>query len=139
MSNPAPGALATVRAVVNSRDIDEGTDELAHPAARPRALPRRARSARRRGLHARDRRGPAPRDRAARGAARAPARASRRAAGPGRRPQRAPCGAPLTLRFTGPDSTGLEPAAGGVDGALGRLLAIIDAATRDGTWQRLKA
>jgi predicted RNA-binding Zn ribbon-like protein len=44
----------------------------------------------------------------------------------------------LTLRFTGPDQTLLEPAAGGVDGALGRLLAIIDAAVQDGSWQRLK-
>jgi predicted RNA-binding Zn ribbon-like protein len=44
----------------------------------------------------------------------------------------------LTLRFTGADETALEPAAGGVDGALGRLLAIVKAALDDGTWQRLK-
>ena len=44
----------------------------------------------------------------------------------------------LTVRFTGPDRTGLEPAAGGVDGALGRLLRIVGAAIDDGTWQRMK-
>jgi predicted RNA-binding Zn ribbon-like protein len=44
----------------------------------------------------------------------------------------------LTVRFTGLDTTGLEPEAGGVDGALGRLLAIVAAAIDDGTWRRLK-
>jgi predicted RNA-binding Zn ribbon-like protein len=33
----------------------------------------------------------------------------------------------------------LQPAAGGVDGELGRLLAIATAAAADGTWSRLKA
>jgi len=33
----------------------------------------------------------------------------------------------------------LEPLAGGVAGALGRILAIVCAATVDGTWARLKA
>jgi len=33
----------------------------------------------------------------------------------------------------------LEPVAGGVDGALGRILAAVCAATQDGTWTRLKA
>ncbi|MEY2513924.1 MAG: hypothetical protein QOJ89_1282 [bacterium] len=44
----------------------------------------------------------------------------------------------LTLRFTGDERTALEPAAGGVDGALGRLLAIVKDAIDDGTWSRLK-
>ena len=42
------------------------------------------------------------------------------------------------MRFTGRDEIALAPAAGGVDGALGRLLAIIARAIEDGTWQRLK-
>jgi predicted RNA-binding Zn ribbon-like protein len=46
--------------------------------------------------------------------------------------------AQLTLRFTGDERTALEPAASGVDGALGRLLAIVKAAIDDGSWQRLK-
>ena len=35
-------------------------------------------------------------------------------------------------------STRLEPAAGGVDGALGRLLVIVARAMQEGTWPRLK-
>ncbi len=51
----------------------------------------------------------------------------------------AACRARLRLRFRlGVDST-LEPEASGVDGALGRLLAIVHLSTEDGTWQRLKA
>jgi predicted RNA-binding Zn ribbon-like protein len=38
-----------------------------------------------------------------------------------------------------PFSARLEPAAGGVDGALGRIVAVIHAAIADGTWERLKA
>lgn len=44
----------------------------------------------------------------------------------------------LTVRFTDLDVTALEPESGGVDGALGRLLAIVTAAIEDGTWRRLK-
>jgi predicted RNA-binding Zn ribbon-like protein len=43
------------------------------------------------------------------------------------------------LRFEPDGGTTLEPAATGVDGALGRLLAIVHAAMADGTWRRLKA
>jgi predicted RNA-binding Zn ribbon-like protein len=35
--------------------------------------------------------------------------------------------------------TRLEPSAGGVDGALGRIVAAIHAGVADGTWERLKA
>jgi predicted RNA-binding Zn ribbon-like protein len=45
----------------------------------------------------------------------------------------------LELRFDEPGSAALQPAADGVDGALGRLLAIVDRAIADGTWTRLKA
>jgi hydroxyethylthiazole kinase-like sugar kinase family protein len=45
----------------------------------------------------------------------------------------------LTVRFTGPDATAIEPQADGVDGALGRLLAIVARGIDAGTWQRLKA
>jgi predicted RNA-binding Zn ribbon-like protein len=37
------------------------------------------------------------------------------------------------------DGSRVEPAASGVDGALGRLLAIVHESMRDGTWERLKA
>jgi predicted RNA-binding Zn ribbon-like protein len=38
-----------------------------------------------------------------------------------------------------PPNTRFEPTAGGVDGALGRIVAAIHAATAEGTWERLKA
>jgi predicted RNA-binding Zn ribbon-like protein len=46
--------------------------------------------------------------------------------------------AALTPRF-GPDGVRLEPRAGGVTGALGRLLGIMAEAMAEGTWTRLKA
>jgi predicted RNA-binding Zn ribbon-like protein len=45
----------------------------------------------------------------------------------------------LRLRFDKTGSGTLEPEAGGVDGALGRLLAIVHRSAADGTWSRLKA
>jgi predicted RNA-binding Zn ribbon-like protein len=142
MSNPAPGSLETVRAFVNTLDIDpdDGGERLTGPAELakwladagladegPKALGatgadlRRAielREALRAHLLAHhDQPLPA-------GAAQTLDAAARRAR--------------LTVRFTGADATALEPEAGGVDGALGRLLAIVASAIDDGTWQRLK-
>lgn len=45
----------------------------------------------------------------------------------------------LGLRFDSGGEARLEPAARGVDAALGRLLAIAASAMADGTWTRLKA
>jgi predicted RNA-binding Zn ribbon-like protein len=45
----------------------------------------------------------------------------------------------LTLRFDERGGARLEPVAAGVDGALGRLLRIIQGAIADGTWARMKA
>jgi len=140
MSNPAPGSLETVRAFVNTLDIDDAVESLTGPAElaqwlaeqglagegakKLRATPadvRRAielREALRAHLLAHHDQ-PLPADAAATLDA-----AARRAR--------------LTLRFTGVDETTLEPAASGVDGALGRLLAIVAQAIEDGTWQRLK-
>jgi predicted RNA-binding Zn ribbon-like protein len=139
MSNPAPGALETVRAFVNTLDIDDAIEELARPAdlaawladhdllggaASVRASAgdlRHAtelREALRAHLLAHHGEPPDP------AAVQVLDEAARRAQ--------------LTLRFTAPDATALEPSASGVDGALGRLLAIIGAAIEDGTWQRLK-
>jgi len=41
--------------------------------------------------------------------------------------------------LAGPSSSRLEPTAPGVDGALGRLVAVIHGAVADGSWARLKA
>jgi predicted RNA-binding Zn ribbon-like protein len=45
----------------------------------------------------------------------------------------------LGLVFDESGAASLRPAAGGVDGALGRMIAIIYEAMADGTWARLKA
>jgi predicted RNA-binding Zn ribbon-like protein len=46
--------------------------------------------------------------------------------------------AELSVRFGDDATTRVEPLAGGVDGALGRLLARVTAAMGEGTWRRLK-
>ena len=45
----------------------------------------------------------------------------------------------LELRFAADGAASVEPAASGVDAALGRLLAVVAEAQADGTWERLKA
>ena len=45
----------------------------------------------------------------------------------------------MTLQFDQDGQCHVQPTAGGVDGALGRLLAIVSGAMTDGTWVRLKA
>jgi predicted RNA-binding Zn ribbon-like protein len=45
----------------------------------------------------------------------------------------------LTAQFAVEGSVALVPAAAGMDGALGRLVAIVALAARDGSWKRLKA
>ena len=47
--------------------------------------------------------------------------------------------APLAIAFADDGATRLEPAGGGVDAVLGRLLAVIARADAEGTWARLKA
>jgi predicted RNA-binding Zn ribbon-like protein len=45
----------------------------------------------------------------------------------------------LNVHFTGPGDAHLQSAATGMDGALGRILAIVLVAMGNGTWARLKA
>jgi predicted RNA-binding Zn ribbon-like protein len=45
----------------------------------------------------------------------------------------------LTVRFGADGRATLEPGAGGVDGALGRVLAAVHASMEEGTWGRLKS
>jgi predicted RNA-binding Zn ribbon-like protein len=51
----------------------------------------------------------------------------------------ASCRADVRLRFGREAIATLEPKATGIDGALGRLLAIVHDAIAQGTWERLKA
>ena len=140
MSNPAPGSLETVRAFVNTWDVDDGIELLTGPAELAHWLAEQ-------GLAeggAKDLRASAADLRRAlelREALRAHLLAHHDQPLPGDAAatlDAAATRARLTLRFTGPDETTLEPAASGVDGALGRLLAIVARAIEDGTWQRLK-
>jgi predicted RNA-binding Zn ribbon-like protein len=52
---------------------------------------------------------------------------------------RAAQAAPVVLRFDEHGHSGLVPAGRGLDGALARLFAIMQAAVADGTWERLKS
>jgi predicted RNA-binding Zn ribbon-like protein len=137
MSDTAPGALELVRLFVNTIDLEDGRDALASPAdlagwlvghglARDLSATdadleaaRRLREAIRglllenNGVHVREETAATLSETADR--------------------------AGLTLRFEVAGRASLEPAAAGVDAALGRLVAIAAAAMGDGTWSRLKA
>jgi predicted RNA-binding Zn ribbon-like protein len=128
---PAPGPLRLVQRFVNSVDLEDGPDDLATPAGLRDWLTALAllapgepvsRHDHARAIELRE----AIRD----VAAGVPGResvindAARRAA--------------LTPRLTAGESR-LEPAAAGVDAALGRIVAAIHAAVAEGTWPRLKA
>jgi predicted RNA-binding Zn ribbon-like protein len=52
---------------------------------------------------------------------------------------RAVARAGVRMRFRPGSAPALEPAAGGVDGALARLMAIVSGALEQGRWERLKA
>jgi predicted RNA-binding Zn ribbon-like protein len=136
MSNAAPDQLELVRSFVNTYDHDDGSEDLADTGAltawldanglgAPRARPadlehaRELREALRAVLH---HHGGMDLDPAA---PRAIDAAAERAQ--------------LSVAFDDHGEAVLRPRAGGVDGALGELLATIAAAQRDGTWSRLKA
>ena len=133
----APGELERVRDFVNTLDVETGADALSSPDALRTWLESH-------GL------GPA------RGATRADLVAARRLReairalllennGLSVRKEaaltlnRTAARAHVGLRFDSGGEVRLEPAARGVDAALGRLLAIAASAMADGTWARLKA
>jgi predicted RNA-binding Zn ribbon-like protein len=137
MSDTAPGRLELVRLFVNTADLEDGTDALAEPSALAAWLERHDLA----------------RDGSASEADVAAARALREAIrglllennGVRAREESAEIlsrtaeRARLALRFEAAGEASLEPAATGVDGALGRLVAIAAMAMADGTWSRLKA
>jgi len=138
LERPAPGELELVRSFVNTRDLEEDTDELAAPSDLRDWLAEQDLLGRGEPVGAADLRRAVRLREALRmlllansgGEADPSAGAELDAAA--RR-------ARLSARF-GPDGTaGLEPAADGVDAALGRLLAIVSRSMADGTWRRLKA
>ncbi|OGN87487.1 MAG: hypothetical protein A2X23_03265 [Chloroflexi bacterium GWC2_73_18] len=135
---PAPGALAAVQAFINSADLESGDEELADPDRL------RAWLAGRELMREDEPLSEATLERAleVREALRELAEANN---GHPLDPaaletlNRAADDARLVVRFDRDGLPRLEPDAPGADGALGRLLAAVFAATADGTWARLKA
>jgi len=139
VSQPLPGELELVRAFVNSVDFEDGTEELASPDALAAWLAERdllepgervtkADVERARGLREALRElllahhGDYDPDPAAAPTVDATAARAR-----------------LRVAFDADGVARPVPAAAGVDGALGRLLAVVAEAQADGTWTRMKA
>jgi len=139
MSNPAPGRLEIVRSFVNSYDVEDSIETLSGPVQLASWLAEQRLLGDVRAIRATA--ADLERAIALREALRAHLRAHH---GEPLRPgtaeilDTAAVRARLTLRFIALDETTLEPAAAGVDGALGRLLAIVKGAIDDGSWRRLK-
>jgi predicted RNA-binding Zn ribbon-like protein len=146
----APGRLELVREFVNTRDVEAGTEELETPAALSEWL----------AAHALADRAPlastattatattATPDELTRALALREALRELMLANNVSAPAPAPAArilddaaarARVQLRFDGACAGTLEPAAAGVDGAFGRLLAIVYESIAAGTWSRLKA
>jgi predicted RNA-binding Zn ribbon-like protein len=130
----APGALETVRQFVNTSDLEEGTDEIASPAALAAWL----------AGHGFGNEGVTDADVATFRDAREGLRALMLAnnghsldRGAVARLNELAQAVDLHVRFA-PDSH-LEPAQGGAPGALAALLATVHASMSEGTWERLKA
>jgi predicted RNA-binding Zn ribbon-like protein len=137
MSDQAPGELELVRLFVNTLEFPSGDDELSSPAALQAWLEAhalvRGGATTSADLHAARRlreairtlllenNGMSTRKEAAVTLSRAAQQAR------------------IALRFDPAGNARLEPAAAGVAGALGRLVAVTAAAMADGTWSRLKA
>lgn len=134
---PAPGRLELVRRFVNTRDVEDGIEELASPAAlrawlREHELPdvprpgtrgverlTALREALRKLLLSNN--GEPPDERALE-----------------RLREEAAC-VPLRVRFGDHGESALAPGGAGIDAVVGELLGIVHESMADGTWQRLKA
>lgn len=138
MSRAAPGELELVRAFVNTIDLETGVDEIAGHGDLGAWLAARSLLAAGATVTAGDRVA-APQLREA-------LRAVLRSHVDGIVDPAAPATldaaarrARLVVRFAEDGTAAPQPDAGGVAGALGRLLAIVVAAQGEGTWERLKA
>ena len=137
---PAPGRLRLVQAFVNTRDIENVVDELADPEAlRAILVDLDVLAGDAPPLHEADLHLALEALEALRALALAnsgvplPADAATTL-------ERVARAAHYTLRFEPGESRGrLEPSAPGLDGALGRILAVVHDAMTDGSWRRLKA
>jgi len=138
----APGELERVRRFVNTREVGHVTDRLTDPAALVAWLEQeelapagtratRADFARAIALREALREILVAHNGAAADPAAAPADACRELDEAGAR-------ARLRVRFGDDGSASLAPGAGGVSGALGRLVAVVHDSIAQGTWRRLK-
>ncbi|MGZ4386690.1 MAG: CGNR zinc finger domain-containing protein [Gaiellaceae bacterium] len=138
MSGEAPAELEIVRGFINTVDLEDGAEELDSPEAllgwlRPRHLV---------DGEARADGADLARAKALREALRALCRANNgapSASGSIAVLNDVAARAGVRLRFGGTGGVELAPASSGVDGALGRLLAIVARSMGEGTWARLKA
>jgi predicted RNA-binding Zn ribbon-like protein len=133
-----PGELELVRAFVNTVDLETGEDDLATPAALAAWLGANGLL----GQGARARRADLQQAVVVREALRSLLVANNGGkANPGAAAllDAAARSARLAVRFGSDGAAVLEPRAGGVAGAVGRLLAIVAGSMADGTWSRLKA
>jgi predicted RNA-binding Zn ribbon-like protein len=135
--DPAPGDLRIVQRLVNTADHEHGTDELATPEALATWLTRHGLLAKGTKLTqtdldwARDAR-EALRDALAANNGGDPAKAAARL-------DRIAARSPVVVRFSADCKSRLEPGSDDVDGALGRIFAIVALAQVDGSWARLRA
>lgn len=133
----APGRLEVVRRFVNTRDVEDGIEELDTPEATATWLQSQ-------GLPGPDRvsRAQLRRLTALREALRALMLANNSGAddqGALEHLRTEASRAPLQVRFDEGGDSALVPAAKGVDAVVGELLGIVHGAMADGTWPRLKA
>ncbi len=135
----APDQLEIVRAFVNTADLESGSDELAEPSALASWLSEHA-------LIEGSAEAASEQDLERSRVLREALRAFLYANSGGELDPEAPAvldataeRARLRLHFDADGGASLTPSASGVDGAHGRLLAIVAEAMRAGTWERLKA
>ncbi len=135
----APGALEQVRAFVNTADFEAGREELASATALRSWLAARGLAPRGTRLSSDDLEHALELREAIRAALLANSDGDPAPEGACRTIDEAAQRAMLRPRLH-PDGTSvLEPAASGVDAALGRLVAAVHLAAAEGTWTRLKA
>lgn len=135
---PAPGRLELVREFLNTLDVDRGTDVLATPEGLSGWLIEQQLL----GAAAASTEADASRARAIREALRALARRNNGEACdcPTGALEQASAAGGFVLSFDPEAGTSaLRATAGGLDGALGRILAAVHVAMLDGSWCRLKA
>ena len=134
----APGRLEVVREFVNTFDLEDGPELIGTPGELSEWL----RGHELLDVDAKVGEGDVERAQAVREALRELMKANN---GQERAPDAVPTlhdaaeRAGIALRVDDQGSLSLEPAAQGVDGALGRLLTIVHEAEHDGTWKRMKA